>query len=140
MPPATAVVSGQRIGTSWKVWHVACAQRGEAKHEEQRGCEQRRCGHQAKESGDGDEEYDGERSNATDTIAKPTAQHTCRGSGQRRQHGEFAGQRILGYVELRVVERWQESSKTDEAAKGNDVDQVEIPAVLFKKATEMLPE
>jgi uroporphyrinogen-III synthase len=43
-------------------------------------------------------------------------------------------------VKLRVVERWHESGKADEAAKGDDVDQIEIPTVLFKKAIEMLPE
>ena len=42
-------------------------------------------------------------------------------AGERGQDGEAAGL-DLGYVELRVVEGWQESGEAEEAAKGNDVD------------------
>ncbi len=138
MPPATAVVSGQRIGTNWKVAPLPAPSAAKQSMKSSVVDDQGRSSHQAEKPSDGNEKNDRERSNATDAVAKPTAQHAGRGPSQRGQDGEFAGH-DLGYVELRVVEGWQESGQADEAAKGDDVDQIEIPAVLFKKATEMLP-
>jgi hypothetical protein len=41
-------------------------------------------------------------------------------------------------VKLAVVEGRQEGSEAEETAEGDDVDEIEGPAVFFKEAAEML--
>jgi len=53
---------------------VARAQCGEAEHEEQGGGEERRVGHEAKESGDRDEEDPGQGGDSSNAIGEPAAE------------------------------------------------------------------
>ncbi len=90
MPPATAVVTGQRRGTSWKS-SIACPGCGKTEHEEKRGDEQGGCGHKAEEPGDGDEEDDGEGGDSADEVCKAAAEYAGEAAGECGEYGKSVG-------------------------------------------------
>src|ERR1019366_3949008 len=126
---------GPTKGNELKRRSIACAQCGEAQHEEKRRREERWGGHQAEQSSDGDEEDDGKSCDSADAISKPSTENASGATGECSQDGEASGLN-LGDVKLLDVERRQKCCEADEAAEGDDVDGVESPSIFLPQTLE----